>query len=174
MSVISFIREAGERLFQHPRAASPVQTRTAPPAFGGQVKKPDLATLNRTASAAILAHVTAQGMATENLSVSYDGVSSTVTVTGTVPDQATREKIVVACGNVANVENVNDKLVVTGAGGTPTYYTVKRGDTLSKIAAQVYGAADKYPTLFEANRPMLSDPDKIYPGQVLRIPELAD
>ena len=44
------------------------------------------------------------------------------------------------------------------------------GDTLSKIAKEMYGDANKYPVIFEANKPMLKDPDKIYPGQVLRIP----
>ena len=53
-----------------------------------------------------------------------------------------------------------------------TYYEVKKGDTLSKIAKAQYGDAMKYPQIFEANRPMLKDPDKIYPGQVLRIPPL--
>jgi nucleoid-associated protein YgaU len=56
-------------------------------------------------------------------------------------------------------------------GPEAVFYTVKSGDTLSKIASEHYGSASKYPTIFEANRPMLSDPDKIYPGQVLRIPE---
>ncbi|MGB0127610.1 MAG: LysM peptidoglycan-binding domain-containing protein, partial [Rhodocyclaceae bacterium] len=51
-----------------------------------------------------------------------------------------------------------------------TFYTVVRGDTLSKIAKEQYGSANKYPQIFEANRPMLTHPDKIYPGQVLRIP----
>ena len=45
-----------------------------------------------------------------------------------------------------------------------------KGDTLSKVAKEFYGNANKYPVIFEANRPMLSHPDKIYPGQVLRIP----
>lgn len=49
-------------------------------------------------------------------------------------------------------------------------YTVKSGDTLSGIAKEVYGEANKYQQIFEANQPMLKDPDKIYPGQVLRIP----
>jgi nucleoid-associated protein YgaU len=53
-----------------------------------------------------------------------------------------------------------------------TFYTVESGDTLGKIAAQHYGDASKYPLIFEANRPMLTDPDKIYPGQTLRIPPL--
>jgi nucleoid-associated protein YgaU len=50
------------------------------------------------------------------------------------------------------------------------FYTVKSGDTLSRIAKEFYGEASKYPQIFEANKPMLKDPDKIYPGQMLRIP----
>ncbi|MFD0739469.1 LysM peptidoglycan-binding domain-containing protein [Lysobacter koreensis] len=49
-------------------------------------------------------------------------------------------------------------------------YTVEAGDSLSAIAKKVYGDAGKYNKIFEANQPMLKDPDKIYPGQVLRIP----
>ena len=54
-----------------------------------------------------------------------------------------------------------------------TFYTVVSGDSLSKIAKKHYGDASKYPVIFDANRPMLKDPDKIYPGQVLRIPPAA-
>jgi nucleoid-associated protein YgaU len=56
----------------------------------------------------------------------------------------------------------------------PVFYTVKKGDNLSKIAEKHYGKgkASKYTVIFEANRPMLSHPDKIYPGQVLRIPDI--
>jgi nucleoid-associated protein YgaU len=55
-------------------------------------------------------------------------------------------------------------------GRTPTY-TVKPGDTLSGIALKKYGDGNAYPTIFDANRDKLSDPDKIYPGQVLKIPK---
>jgi nucleoid-associated protein YgaU len=48
--------------------------------------------------------------------------------------------------------------------------TVRSGDTLSKIAKDAYGDANAYMQIFEANKPMLSNPDRIYPGQVLRIP----
>ena len=51
------------------------------------------------------------------------------------------------------------------------FVTVKKGDTLSAIAKVQYGDANKYNKIFEANKPLLSHPDKIYPGQVLRIPE---
>ncbi len=47
---------------------------------------------------------------------------------------------------------------------------VKKGDTLSKIAKEQLGNANRYTEIFEANRPMLKDPDEIFPGQILRIP----
>lgn len=102
-----------------------------------------------------------------------------------------KEKAIVAAGNVQGVESVDDRLRVGEAGATapadaaggeeppageqPTarFYTVEKGDTLSAIAKREYGSAGKYPLIFEANRPMLSDPDRIYPGQVLRIPPLS-
>jgi len=52
------------------------------------------------------------------------------------------------------------------------FYTVQPGDSLSKIAKAQYGNAMKYMVIFEANKPMLSNPDKIHPGQTLRIPPL--
>ena len=52
------------------------------------------------------------------------------------------------------------------------FYTVVSGDTLGKIAERFYGDWSKYPTIFDANTPMLKDPDLIYPGQVLRIPPI--
>ena len=62
--------------------------------------------------------------------------------------------------------------LASAGGGEPEsqFYTVKKGDTLSKIAKEFYGEASKYPQIFAANKPMLKHPDKIYPGQMLRIP----
>jgi len=57
------------------------------------------------------------------------------------------------------------------SGGAQQTYTVKAGDTLSKIAKQFLGDANAYPAIFDANRDQLSDPDKIKPGQVLKIPQ---
>ena len=72
---------------------------------------------------------------------------------------------------IASVAKVDDQMTVA-SGGEPaaTYREVKSGDTLSKIAKEAYGDANAYMKIFEANKPMLSDPDKIYPGQKLRIP----
>ena len=83
---------------------------------------------------------------------------------------ATREKVVLCCGNVAGVTQVDDAMTVAEPADPSRWYTVVRGDTLSAISKSQYGNANDYPKIFEANKPMLTSPDKIYPGQVLRIP----
>lgn len=86
--------------------------------------------------------------------------------------QVLKEKIQVAVGNVAGISSVENNIQATDSAQEATYYTVKSGDTLSAIAKHVYGNANKYNTIFDANKPMLTHPDKIYPGQVLIIPKL--
>ena len=165
MSLISFLKDAGEKLFRH----APEQTPRAPAAT--VASPPNVAQLNETAGAAIEKYIAAQGLKADGLDVKFDGASQTVTVSGVAPDQATKEKIVLCCGNVANVAKVDDKLTVAAAGGpVSTYYVVKSGDTLSAIAKEAYGNANAHMKIFEANKPMLSDPNKIYPGQTLRVP----
>ncbi|MEP7140890.1 MAG: peptidoglycan-binding protein LysM [Caldimonas sp.] len=162
MSLISFIQDAGEKLFGHAKSA---------PAASGAAPQPDVAALNATAGQAIEKYIGSQGLKADGLDVAYDGASQTVTVSGVAPDQATKEKIVLCCGNVSSVAKVNDMLTVaTPSGPESTYREVKSGDTLSKIARDAYGDANAYMKIFEANKPMLSNPDKIYPGQMLRIP----
>lgn len=160
MSLISFIKEAGEKLFKSAQAApAPSQP------------QPDPAALNAAAGHAIETYIATQHLTAVGLSVKFDAASETATVSGIAPDQATKEKIVLACGNVSGVAKVNDLLTVAaGSTAESKYRTVKSGDTLSKIAKEEYGDANAYMKIFEANKPMLSDPDKIYPGQMLRIP----
>lgn len=99
---------------------------------------------------------------------------SRVRVTGDVPDEATRQKLAVIVGNVRHVEAVDDSgLSGPKSQSQPRTYEVESGDTLSGIAKKFYGDANAYNRIFEANRPMLKDPDEIYPGQVLLIPETA-
>lgn len=85
--------------------------------------------------------------------------------------QEEKEKILLALGNVAGVSEVDDQISVTTPAPEARFVTVKKGDTLSAIAKAEYGNANAYMKIFEANKPMLSHPDKIYPGQVLRIPD---
>ncbi len=106
----------------------------------------------------------------DNLKVHISG--DMATISGKAIDQSTREKIVLVVGNVDGIAQVDDNMTVENKEPEAVFHTVKSGDTLSKIAKEHYGNANKYPEIFEANKPMLTDPDKIYPGQVLRIPVL--
>jgi nucleoid-associated protein YgaU len=78
--------------------------------------------------------------------------------------------VILAAGNVHSVAGVEDNMTVDLSQPASKFYTVVKGDTLSKIAKEFYGNANAYMKIFEANKPMLSHPDKIYPGQNLRIP----
>lgn len=109
----------------------------------------------------------------DDLDVSFD--DGTVTLSGSVDSQATKEKAVLLAGNVKGVEQVNDSGLTVREPEPqepePVFYTVEKGDSLSKIAKAHYGDAMKWKTLFEANREVIEDPDLIYPGQRIRIPQ---
>lgn len=165
MGLLSFIKEAGEKLFNKGNAQAAMAQAQADPASAEKVKA-----ANDAAGDAILAYVDGQGLKATGLTVTFDGATSAATVFGIAPDQSTREKIVLCCGNVAGVVAVNDKMTVEQSQPEAQYYTVVHGDTLSKISKQYYGDANKYNAIFEANKPMLKSPDLIYPGQMLRIP----
>ncbi|QEM82812.1 peptidoglycan-binding protein LysM [Halomonas binhaiensis] len=117
-------------------------------------------------------------LGTDDVELSVDGEQ--VILKGEVADQSAFEKVVIAVGNTLGVSKVQaDELKVAETGGATkeaVFYTVKKGDNLWKIAEENYGKENgaKYTVIFEANKPMLSDPDSIYPGQVLRIPALAE
>ncbi|MEM1148899.1 MAG: peptidoglycan-binding protein LysM [Pseudomonadota bacterium] len=95
-----------------------------------------------------------------------------VKLEGGVPDLETKEKLILAAGNVQGIGEVEDSMKVKSRAkvADSVFHTVKSGDTLSKLAKKYYGDAMRYPDIFDANTPMLKHPDKIYPGQVLRIP----
>ena len=107
------------------------------------------------------------GLPVDGLDVKVDG--DKVSVSGNAPSQEIKEKIILALGNVSGVAKVEDN-ITTPEGAAATFYTVQKGDTLSAISKKHYGDPNKYNKIFEANKPMLTHPDKIYPGQVLRIP----
>lgn len=142
MAIIEFVKGAGENL--DPKAEA------------------DLAT-------ALKQRVVETGVTVKFLAVIFD--DGTAVVTGTVATHEDREKVVLAIGNTHAVARVDDKLTVEAPAAPQfTMYTVKGGDSLSAIAKNLLGDAKRYPEIFEANKPMLKDPNKIFPGQVLRIP----
>jgi len=160
MSIISFFKDAGEKLFGKAQAA-PAQAAADSTA---------VATANREAASAIEKYISSLGLTATALTVTYDGASATAKVFGVAKDQATREKIILAAGNVHGIAAVDDSMTVDLSQPQSQFYTVVKGDTLSKISKQFYGDANDYQKIFEANKPMLTHPDKIYPGQNLRIP----
>ena len=121
-------------------------------------------------AAEITKDIEQHGLKVQDLKVTVD--KEAVTVEGKAADQATSEKVALCCGEAKGIKAVNNKLTVAAAGAESKFYDVKSGDTLSKIAKECYGDANKYQFIFDANKPMLTSPDKIYPGQKLRIPPL--
>lgn len=105
------------------------------------------------------------GLNTAGLDISVIG--DVVKVSGKAASQEVKEKVIMAVGNAAGVAAVEDEV----EGSDPVFHEVVSGDTLWKIAEKTLGNGARYPEIFEANKPMLSDPDKIYPGQRLRIPQ---
>ena len=153
MGLISFMKNAGAKLF-------------------GKSDEEK----NEEKAAKIASHLKSYGFNVADLDIAVD--DETITLAGEVDSLITKNRLIVAVGNVEGITKVDDRLVVKAvAVVTPPepekqFYSVVSGDTLSKIAKQVYGNANKYPVIFEANTPMLKHPDKIYPGQVLVIPPL--
>lgn len=147
MGLFNFVKEAGEKLW-------------------------DTVTGNASAedqSAKLKEHLDKSGSpCTDKVDVQV--VDGKAVVTGDAVSRAEREDPV-AIGNVAGISGVEDKVAVAQSDAESRFYTVKKGDTLSAISKEMYGNANLYNKIFEANKPMLSSPDKIYPGQVLRIPQ---
>jgi nucleoid-associated protein YgaU len=149
MGIFSFIKDAGEKLF-----GGSEKEASAPP------KVEDLTD-----------HLKKSGVVSGDVKVDVDG--STVKVSGKALSQEEKEKIILALGNVAGVDKVEEEIAAHAAAPEALFYEVKKGQTLSGISKEVYGDPNKYPQIFEANKPLLSHPDKIYPGQKLRIPQAA-
>jgi nucleoid-associated protein YgaU len=175
MGLFDFLKNAGRKL-----GVGDEQEKGA--GAGAPSKAPQMtpeewrATVDRRRAAAFAKLVADMGLQVQDLGVKVE--ADLVTLTGTVRDQELREKVVLLVGNTEGVGRVDDRLKVAAA--TPAaaqkaaeFYTVKKGDTLSEIAQRFYGDPNQYHRIFAANKPMLEDPDKIYAGQVLRIPEPA-
>lgn len=109
------------------------------------------------------------GLECDDLDIRFD--DGTAYIEGTAASSAVREKIILAVGNVEGVEKVDEEIDVEAPAPDAVFHTVAAGDTLWAVAEKVYGDGNRYTEIFEANKPMLTDPDLIYPGQVLRCPQ---
>lgn len=141
--------------------------------FGKKKDAPTPAGATETSAAspeALKGEIARHGLDASNVEIAVDG--STVTLSGSAATTAEAEKLALAVGNTQGVTQVVNKIVVRQAHADSQFYTVKSGDSLWAIAEQFYGHGQgpKYQQIFEANRPLLTDPNRIFPGQVLRIP----
>lgn len=141
--ILEFVKAAGEQLSEAAEAARAQQ---------------------------IVDAVNVVNMRITDLAIDLEG--DVATVRGTAQTTAEKEVALVMVGNTEGIAQVVDEMEVVEAEPEATFYTVQKGDTLSKIAKAHFGEARMYREIFEANKPMLKDPDRIYPGQVLRIPAL--
>ena len=143
MSLFSFVKDIGRKLF------------------------------NKEAEAAdkIKEHIEEDNPGVKNLNVEVkDGVA---TLSGEAESEEALEKAVLMAGNVKGIGEVKaDGVSVpeTAKKEKVEMYEIVAGDTLSAIAKRYYGDASKYPRIFEANREVIKDPDKIFVGQKIRIP----
>ncbi len=113
--------------------------------------------------------VRGSGIGVEGLSLDLDG--DKITVYGQTASVEDKEKVILMLGNTDGIAAIDDRISVV-APPQSQFYEVQSGDSLSKIAKEFYGDPMKYQAIFEANTPMLKDPNAIYPGQKLRIPNL--
>lgn len=152
MGLFSFVKDAGAKLF-------------------GRKEEEERAS-DKDRNNAMLNHIKRFNLRSESVTATLNG--STVILEGKVDTLKEKNRIVMAAGNIRGIDQVDDRVEVEEAVEAPEnqFYTVVSGDYLSKIAKKVYGDSSKYNVIFEANQPMLEDPDKIYPGQVLVIPSL--
>ncbi len=165
MGLFSFLKNAGAALVGGGKKADTPPAPTVDHGADAMKKFNDAQLAMRLTN-----QVTGLELKVEDLNIEVD--DDQAIVYGTVPTQSEKEKIILAVGNVSGIATVDDRMSVVTPEPEATFYEVKRGDSLSKIARDQYGKASKYMVIFNANKPLLKDPDKIYPGQMLRIPPL--
>ena len=156
MGLFSFLKKAGSGILKNDAEANAAKAEAA------KAKRIDL----------LKSIVESTGLEIDNLDLELEG--DQVTVYGQVDSQSDKEKVVLVLGNVEGIASVDDRISVVNPEPEAVFYEVQSGDSLSKIAKAHYGDAMKYMHIFEANQPLLKDPNLIYPGQMLRIPPLTD
>lgn len=149
MGLISFLRDKGRKIF-------------------GKKEEEATKEIVLTKAQQLKAEIERLGLNVNDLNLE---LCEQVVVTGNADTTATAERVVLALGNVEGIGSVDNQLnVLSPPAPEARYYTVESGDSLSKISKTMYGDPMQYEKIFEANKPMLEHPDKIYPGQKLRIP----
>jgi nucleoid-associated protein YgaU len=155
VGLFDFVKGAGEKIFHTEEKAAAVEAAE---------------TLAESKKAnQLLRFAVGMQLPVEELKVQFD--DGVATVFGKADNTAVKENIIIGIGNIDGVSQVDDRMTVERVTPPAVFYTVKSGDSLSKIAKEHFDDPMRYQEIFEANQPMLKNPDLIYPGQVLRIPQ---
>lgn len=125
------------------------------------------------ASQAVTNHLNEDNPGVENVQVTVEnGVAS---LSGVAATAAAVEKAVLMAGNVEGISEVKIDGVQIANGeqvaGEDEFYVIQKGDTLWEIATKAYGNGAKYKAIVEANKEVIKDENKIFPGQKIRIPK---
>lgn len=164
MAFWDFVKDAGKSVFGSEAKAAEAPKDSAASAAPSDTDRK---------VAALKQELVTLGLTSKDVHLTLRG--DTVVISGKAKDQETLEKLILAVGNIkgiARVELAEDSSAPAAAtAAKPVFHTVAKGETLSAIAQKYLGSANRYNDIFEANKPMLSHPDKIYPGQMLRIPQ---
>lgn len=158
MGLFSFMKNVGTKVFEIEKTYALVTTEATTKKFE----------FENSAAKKLERIITDLQLRVENLNIFID--TDIAIISGLAYDQATREKVVLVVGNSMGIATVDDYMTVENEEPVAQFYTVTNGDTLEKIAKVYYGNAMNHSVIFDANKPMLNHPKKIYPGQVLRIP----
>jgi nucleoid-associated protein YgaU len=158
MGIFNFVKEAGSK----------VGLGESPSKAAAEAQK-DEELMELREGNKLLRFIRDMDLGIENPKVKFD--DGVATVWGTAPNQKVKENTILAIGNCAGVAKVDDRMEVVEPSAEAVFHTVQKGDTLGAIAKQYLGKASRYTEIFEANQPVLKDPNLIYPGQVLRIPQ---
>ncbi len=161
MGLFSFIKEAGKKIFK---------SKEEEVAENPNVSEEQVTTNQQSA---LTNFVQSYGLNVEHFDLQFQS-GGKVTLTGNAATKADWEKASLIAGNIAGVEEVDNQMTIASEAvlGDSQLHTVVKGDTLWAISEKFYNDGTKYPTIVEANQPMIKDADEIYPGQVLRIPAL--
>ena len=155
MGLFKFVKNAGAKLFKRKKDEEPTEEEKSTNAFE------------------LMTELSKYGLKVHDADIKVN--NDQVFVGGEVDTSEIREKVILTLGNVEGVAEVHDALVIREEEAPEAqFHTVEKGEYLSLISKKYYGDPMKYNVIFEANKPMLTDPDKIYPGQVLRIPHLEE
>lgn len=163
MRYYSFIKDAGADLPEMGEEGENITARASENPKAGKPHK------NPAASTKLIERLKEFNLPINNLSLSVEG--ETVFISGKVKNQDTREKAILAVGNIRGVSKVEEDIKAEEAISETKFHTVEPSETLKIIAEKVYGDPALEHLILEANQPMLTNSETIFTGLVLRIPQ---